>query len=155
MDWKNIIIGIGMLVLGLWMIITKFLADRRARKICTEKVVATCIRVDEELRTSANTGIKKIYTPHYSYEYNGKHYTVKSTMSESSGVPKEGTGVYLYINPDNPEQFERRSGSGGQVVYVVGAIFALLGIMGLYSTLFPEPIENPVVPAMLMMFLSQ
>ncbi len=155
MDWKSIIISIVMLVIGLWMIISKFRADRHARKTCTEQVVATCTRVDEELRTSGNTGIKKIYTPHYSYEYQGKQYTVRSTMSESSAVPKEGAGVYLYINPENPEQFERRAGSGGQVMYVVGGIFALFGIMGLYSALFPQPVEDTVIPAMLLQMLQR
>ena len=132
-EWQYVIYTVLMMALGGWLIVTKFLSDRKQNRTCTEKVVAVCTHIDR--RSKTGTGARYVYCPYYSFEYQGKHYYVSEGIYTNIGVPSEGAAVYLYINPGDPEQFCRKSGGRNQLVYVVGGIFFLIGIMGLRSLL--------------------
>lgn len=135
-NWQLMIMCFLFIAIGLFIIIGSIRRDYKRKRCFTERVVAVCTHIDTKRTTSgAGNGMHTVHCPHYSFEYQGKHYYVHSDSYSNISVPGLGAAVYLRINPENPEQFCRESSGSAQFTYVIGVLVLLFGIMGLRSLL--------------------
>lgn len=115
-----IFLGVGIFVLFL---------DNRDKKECTVPVTST---VAELVASSKGT-----YAPVYDYEYEGRHYMVKSNNYSNPCPFSVGESVQIYIDSDDPEHIYNPKDKTGKIVAFVfigiGAVgmlvFLALGLM--------------------------
>lgn len=133
-NWQLMIMCFVFIAIGLFIIIGSIRRDYKRKRCFTERVVAVCTHIDTKRTTSASgNSMHTVHCPHYSFEYQGKHYYVHNDSYSNISVPELGAAVYLRINPENPEQFYRESSGSAQFSYVIGILVLLFGIMGLRS----------------------
>lgn len=98
---------------------------------CTETVKA--VVVDEVITHSERKDgdgmltVSDYHSPVFSYNFNGREYTV--TSKEGSDPPRYQIGdrTVLKIDPSNPEYYYDPSSN---VTFVLGAVFGFLGLVG-------------------------
>lgn len=107
-----------------------------SRLKCTERVTATVVRNLEHLRTSSGTvrNPGKIrYAPIFEYEYNGRKYSVISSVASDPPEFSEGEVVTIRVNPNDPDEiyYTPRGGSLAMSIIftIAGGALAIGGII--------------------------
>ena len=123
------------ILVGLGMTVFTFLNNRIKKIHCTEIVTAVCIKLNRKYSfdSSDDIGGRPTYAPVFKYYFNGAEYTVTQSYYTNIDVPKLGSEVQLYINPDNPEEFYRPSFWVNFTIYGMGIIFTISGAAALIA----------------------
>lgn len=109
-----------------------------SRTKCTERVTATVIRNLKHLSASNGTvrNSRKIkYAPIFEYEYNGRKYSVISSVASEPPEFSEGEVVTIRVNPSDPEEiyYTPRGGTLAMCIFftAAGGVFAVGGAIAL------------------------
>ncbi|MCR5600060.1 MAG: DUF3592 domain-containing protein [Ruminococcus sp.] len=102
--------------------------DSKLKKECTYQVTATVTDIKESSSSDSDT-----YTPVYTFEYEGKEYTVSSNVYSSNLKVQRGEDVQIYINPSNPNTFYSPKDASGKVFEIV--LFIISGVCLLIAAL--------------------
>ena len=103
-------------------------------KLCTESVTATVTEniQSDSARNRHRSNIDKhkyIYTPVYSYAYDGKEYSVESSNSTRPAKYDVGDRVVIMVNPDNPSEIyepEFKEISLGSIICIISGVCIFL-----------------------------
>ena len=94
-------------LMGLSIAIIPFLMYLKRRKSCTYKVAATVVDIGVVGITAMNSTASYTATPCVQYYYDGVKYLMQGAVSENFvEKPAIGSVIPIYINPDDPEQFQ-------------------------------------------------
>lgn len=108
---------------GIALIAVTFLTNLSNKTRCTESVTAVCINLNRTYDSDSGS----VYAPVYKYYYGGEEHIVAQDFYTNIDVPKIDSEVELYINPENPEEFYRKSFLLNLVKYGMGIIFLTCG----------------------------
>ena len=109
-------------------------ATMKRIKSCTLEVNGLIVGYDKSYSTDSDDHSSATYTPIFGYNYNGQIYTVKGTLY-SSGVPKVGEEVKLYVDPNLPTRYFQpgHDRSGFIFIIVFSSIFIIVGIITAFA----------------------
>lgn len=88
-----VVLGIAAVFIGIGILLGRI--PDLAYKNCTEEVQAI---------VTDNVKKDDTYSPEFTFEYNGKKYTVVSNASTNPPMFSEGEEVNILIDPENPER---------------------------------------------------
>ena len=91
-----ILVTIVTLLGGIWF----FKHDAKLKKECTYKTTAVVSDIKKSSSSDDDT-----YAPVYTYEYEGKEYTVSSNVYSSKLKMHEGDTVEFYLKPSDPKTY--------------------------------------------------
>lgn len=91
------VIGIVFLGIGVHIIVSPIISDKKRRKIYTEKVDAFVFKINSKVSNSRKNGRMTLYSPVYQYEYNGATYTYNSGTYSSPCFKRVGDKLQIYI----------------------------------------------------------
>ena len=122
----GIIIGIACVVIGIFIMISHF----NAQKTQTAETTAKIVRIDSEVEIDVDTnGLEtRYYTPVVEYTVNSKTYEkqLPNSRTTDSTEYQEGQEITIQYNPDKPEEFSSKGDNGG---LIGGIIFIVIGII--------------------------
>ena len=125
---------IGMLVGVIFVVVGIFATKdtRDHKKYCTEKVSATVVNYLENISADASD---ILYTPVFSFEYNGQTYTATTGGYGSNYREKFpiGSNYQIKINPNNPKMIYIQSIINDNMGYAFMVLGILIFIYGLVS----------------------
>lgn len=113
----SIIIGIACVVIGIFILVSYF----NAQKTQTAETTATIIRIDSEVETDTDGFDTRWYYPVIEYTVNNQKYETRlpDSGTTNSTSYKEGEKVAISYNPDKPEELSKKGSKGG----LLGGIF--------------------------------
>ncbi len=114
---------------GIAIISVTFLTNLSQKTHCTESVTAVCINLNRTHDSDSGSS----YAPVYKYYYGGEEYISAQDFYTNIDVPKIDSEVELYINPENPGEFYRKSFLQNLVKYGMGIIFLACGTAALIA----------------------
>ena len=114
---------------GIAIITVTFSTNLSQKTHCTESLTAVCIN----LNRTHNSDSGSSYAPVYKYYYGGEEYIVAQDFYTNIDVPKIDSEVELYINPENPGEFYRKSFLLNLFKYGMGIIFLACGTAALIA----------------------
>lgn len=117
------------ILVGIAITAGTFINNLSQKLHCTESITAVCINLNR--RHDSDSG--SVYAPVYKYYYGGEEYIVAQDFYTNIDVPKIDSKVELYINPENPEEFYRKSFLQNLVKYGLGIIFLTCGTAALIA----------------------
>lgn len=120
------IVCVILMIVGIALLVSPIIKKGK----CTEKVTAVVDEVITHSDRKDGDGYRTVadyHSPVFSYNYNGREYTV--TSNEGSDPPRYNIGdsTELMIDPSDPEYFYDPSSN---VTLVLGIVFGTLGLVG-------------------------
>lgn len=125
-----IFMGIGIIMLAsvVYLMYTDYHFTKKAASVTGE-----VLSYDSYYSSDSDGGGSTMYTPTFSYSYNGKEYTFTSSTSSSSPEFKIGEAVEILVDPDDPNNVLVNSFWERYLISVIlgflGAMFSGLGYM--------------------------
>jgi hypothetical protein len=117
------------MLIGLAFIIIPLLLKRRKLNRCSEKLMATCVKLDSHISTDSDGSSTRVYCPTWRFYFGGLEYNVKEKGYSNINVPKKGEERELYVNPENPREIYRKNPFVTAILVIMGAIFFLIGFL--------------------------
>ena len=95
--------------------------DAKIKKECTYKTTAVVSDIKESSSSDSDT-----YAPVYTYEYDGKEYTVSSNVYSSKLKMHKGDTVEFYVKPSDPKTYYCPKETSGKFFGII--LFAVSGL---------------------------
>lgn len=95
-------------VIGAVMLILQVVSYLCMKKICTEPVSAVCVHVKKKVRRTKENKTTIKYSGIFEYPFRGVTYLAAEPY-DNNGAPNVGDRYELYINPNDPTDFYRKS----------------------------------------------
>lgn len=131
-------------IIGIGIVIAAFLAistENRDSKQCTALIEAEFMGYQKD-----TSGKKVKYASKFSFEYEGKRYSVKSSKFTTKHLYEPGDVIKLYIDPESPEIWydpnEKIDKTFIVIMFIVGIFTTLGGAFFLYVGLKYRPKED-------------
>lgn len=128
--FKLIFGGLGILLIILSVVALS--STKKKRKACTKKIKA-CIVGVECLKTFSVDGYgADSWHPVYEYMVNGKSMRKRSSIGHAHKNYREGEKVYIYINPEKPDEIyspEEKEGFIPKIFISIGILLLLLCVV--------------------------
>ena len=120
----GIILGIACVVIGIFILISHF----NAQKTQTAETTATIIRIDSEVEMDSDGFDTRYYSPVIEYTVDNKKYETRlpDSRTTNSAEYKEGETVTIQYNPDNPNEISTKGNKGG---FFGGIFFIVCGLI--------------------------
>lgn len=121
------IVCVILMIVGIALFVSPIVKKGRCTETVTAVVVDEIITHSDRKDGNGYRTVSDYHSPVFSYNYNGREYTVKS--NEGSDPPRYNIGdsTELMIDPSDPEYFYDPS---SHVALVLGVIFGSLGLVG-------------------------
>jgi hypothetical protein len=77
------------------------------KKKCTDHVMGIVERIDisyDHTLDNDTNDTTTLYTPVFSYRYNGEYHVIDGGIASSSNIYNKGDEVDIYVDPDNPDR---------------------------------------------------
>lgn len=118
-------------LVGIGLVVFPAIIHKTKMKTFTIPIEAVCIHLDRHVSRSRKGGTTITYAPSWEYEYNGNIHIYKESTYTNLGVPKIGAVYQLLMDPNKPEELYRPVRAVRIMLYVMGALFAFIGIFAL------------------------
>ncbi len=105
------------------------------KKKCPVKVIAKCVEREQKKEFETNKKRYREFFYYFSFVYEGQEYKVKDDTASNTDGAVQGFTYDLWINPNNPEQFYRKTIKRDVAMYVMGGIFLVIGLIVFYFTM--------------------
>ena len=130
MEHINILVGVGLIVVGVIVILLGIRKNMR----CSGRTVGRIIGVREYQETDDEGFNHYFYYPQFEYVVNGQIYRGEGNKGYSkSNKIQIGGNIKVYYNPENPE--EHFTKGGGILPTIFGAGTFAFGVLVLFSFL--------------------
>lgn len=116
-----------MLIVGIALFINPIIKKSKCTETVTAVVVDEVITHSERKDGDGMLTISDYHMPVFSYDYNGREYTVTSREGSDPPMYNIGDRTELKIDPSNPEYYYDPSSN---VALVLGVVFGSLGLVG-------------------------
>lgn len=125
----ELLLGVVCIVLGVAHWVFMFLTRRRPFR-CKERVIGTCIRIEQEQGVSFFTSDSTVprYSCVFGFLYGNRHVLVKQRSAYPKAQYAIGEKVDLFVNPDDLSDFWYRNKRGILYHTLIGLVYTAVGV---------------------------
>lgn len=122
----GLLVGLLFFLIGLCVIVFPLIHRNVMLKKCTLKIDATCTGLASRYSRNKNGRAHRVFAPNWEYKVNGLTYEHQESTYTNVGYPEIGSVHEILVNPDDPVEIYRKTGTQAFLV-VFGLIFAAMG----------------------------
>lgn len=122
----NTVAGIGLIILGAFVLILYELELHYLKNACSERVQAVCVYIKEKKEYQEKRR-RTVYAPVFEFQFFGNTYCVAENYGNRF-VPTVGDRYELFVNPNNLKEFYRKGTDSRVRIWIFSIVFILFGI---------------------------